>query len=83
LFFLLFRFWLGILLCKERCDEPDPTPATSLQERLAELCRLIALGLIRLRARQSSQASELPREIPLHNPLAQSGHAKPKRRRNV
>ena len=35
-------------------------------ERLAEVTRLLALGLVRLRARQSSQVSELTRESPLH-----------------
>ena len=51
------------------------------KERLAELTRILALGLIRLRARQSSQVSELTRESCLHYPSDQSGHAKPKRRR--
>jgi hypothetical protein len=53
----------------------------STKERLAEVTRILALGLIRLRARQSSQVSELTREVPLHIPPDQSGHAKPKRRR--
>jgi hypothetical protein len=53
------------------------------KERLAEVARILALGLIRLRARQSSQVSELKRESSLHIPLGRSGHAKPKRRRNA
>ena len=53
----------------------------SAKERLAEVTRILALGLIRLRARQSSQVSELTRESSLHFPPDQSGHAKPKRRR--
>ena len=53
----------------------------SAKERLAEVTRILALGLIRLRARQSSQVSELTGEVPLHISPDQSGHAKPKRRR--
>jgi hypothetical protein len=51
------------------------------KERLAEVTRILALGLIRLRARQSTQVSELTRKVPLHILPDQSGHAKPKRRR--
>jgi len=53
----------------------------SAKERLAEVTRILALGLIRHKASQSSQLTELAREIPLHFPPDQSGHAKPKRRR--
>ena len=52
-------------------------------ERLAEVTRILALGLIRLRTRQSRQVSELMGEIPLHIPPAQSGHAKRPRRRTA
>ena len=52
-------------------------------ERLAEVTRLLALGLIRLRARQSSQVSELTRDSSLHFPPHQSGHAKRPRRRTA
>lgn len=55
----------------------------SSKERLAEVTRILALGLIRLRARQSSQVSDLTRESCLHFPPDQSGHAKPKRRRHA
>jgi hypothetical protein len=55
----------------------------SSKERLAEVTRILALGLIRLRARQSSQVSELTREVPLHIPPHRSGPAKTKRRRVV
>jgi hypothetical protein len=51
------------------------------RERLAEVTRLLALGLIRLQARQSSQLSDWTRESPLHFPPDRSGHAKPERRR--
>ena len=50
-------------------------------ERRIEVCRLLALGLLRLRARQSSEVSAHAGEIPLHNPPDRSGHAKPNRRR--
>jgi hypothetical protein len=53
----------------------------STKERLAEVTRILALGLIRLRARQSSQVSELAREVPLHIAPDPSGYANPKRRR--
>ena len=53
----------------------------STKERLAELTRILALGLIRLRARHSTQVFELTREISLHIPPDWSGHAKPTRRR--
>ena len=46
-------------------------------ERRAELCRILALGLVRLRARQSSGQSALAGDIPLHNPADRSGHATP------
>ena len=64
---------------------PNPLPPALMSpaERRAELCGLLALGLIRLRTRQSSQVSELTRESSLHFPPDQSGHAKPKRRRTA
>jgi hypothetical protein len=51
------------------------------KERIAEVTRILAHGLIRLRARQSSQLSELAGEGSLHFPPDRSGHAKPKRGR--
>lgn len=51
------------------------------KERLAEVCRLLSLGLIRLRTRQSSEVSAGSGESSLHFPPGQSGHANPKRRR--
>jgi hypothetical protein len=53
----------------------------SLRERLDGVYVLLALGLIRLRARQSSQVSADLGESSLHIPADQSGHAKPNRRR--
>jgi hypothetical protein len=53
----------------------------SHMERLAEVSRILALGVIRLRARQSTEVSVLAGESSLHFPPGRSGHAKPKRRR--
>lgn len=47
------------------------TPA----ERCAELCRILALGLVRLLQRQSSEVSDRSGESSLHFPADQSGHA--------
>ena len=55
------------------------TPA----ERRAELCRLLALGLIRLHARNCGQASDPTGEFPLHNSVDQSAHATPTDRRTA
>lgn len=44
-------------------------------ERRAELCRILALGLVRLRMRENAQRSDADGEFPLHNPADQSGHA--------
>lgn len=52
-------------------------------ERRAELCRILALGLIRLRMRQSSELSDETGESSLHFPLGQSGHATPNHRRTA
>ncbi|QDC10098.1 hypothetical protein FHY55_12940 [Oceanicola sp. D3] len=53
---------------------PDKlTPA----ERRAELCRLLALGLVRLQMRDRAQLSANAGEFPLHNPPDQSAHATP------
>jgi hypothetical protein len=44
-------------------------------ERRAELCRILALGLVRLLQRQSSEQSDRTGESSLHFPPDQSGHA--------
>lgn len=44
-------------------------------ERRAEVCRILALGLIRLRSRQSSELLRGSGESSLHSPVPQSGHA--------
>jgi hypothetical protein len=53
------------------------TPA----ERRAELCRILALGLVRLIQRQSSELSDRSGESSLHFPPGQSGHATRDKRR--
>ena len=55
------------------------TPA----ERRTELCRILALGLIRLMHRQSSQLSDGTGETSLHSVLDQSAHATPTHRRTA
>jgi len=55
------------------------TPA----ERRAELCRILALGLVRLMQRQSSEVSEHAGESSLHFPHGQSGHATREHRRSA
>jgi hypothetical protein len=59
---------------------PDRMTAS---ERLAEICALLALGLIRLQARQSSQVFADVGDSSLHFPPDRSGHAKPERRRSA
>ena len=51
------------------------------KERLGELHTLLALGLIRLRARQSSELSADVGESSLPNSAARSGHANHGKRR--
>jgi hypothetical protein len=53
------------------------TPA----ERRTELCRILALGLVRLLQRQSSELSDRTGESSLHFPADQSGHATRDKRR--
>lgn len=53
------------------------------RERLDELHALLALGLIRLRARQSSELSAPGGESSLHIPPGRSGHANREKRRKA
>lgn len=55
------------------------TPA----ERRAELCRILALGLVRLLQRQSSELSDSTGESSLHFPPDQSGYATREKRRHA
>lgn len=50
-------------------------------ERRAELCAILARGLIRLQMRDRSQPSDDTRESSLHYPPDQSAHATPTHRR--
>ena len=47
----------------------------SARERIAEIAEILALGLIRLRARQSSSLSADPGDSSLAFPPHRSGHA--------
>ncbi|SDW75510.1 hypothetical protein SAMN05444006_106163 [Allgaiera indica] len=64
---------------------PNPLPPDMLSpaERRAELCRLLAAGLVRLRMRENGQLSAKKGEFPLHNSLDQSGSAGPTERRTA
>lgn len=50
-------------------------------ERRDELCRILALGLVRLLQRQSSKLFDGTGESSLHFPSDQSGHATRDKRR--
>lgn len=58
---------------------PNPLPADKMTAmvRRAEMCRLLALGLIRLRQRDIAQISDTNGESSLHNSAGQSVHATP------
>ena len=64
-----------------------PNPLSPFQmtpnERRAELCRILALGLIRLCMRQSSQLSDQTGESSLHSLPDQSAYATPTHRRTA
>lgn len=64
---------------------PNPYPAALMKssERRAELCRILALGLLRLLSRQSSDQSATGRESSLHLTPDRSGHATRPKRRNA
>lgn len=60
--------------------QPDlMTPA----ERRAELCSLLALGLVRLRMREDGEVSDETGEICLHLSSDRCRHATPTQRRNA
>jgi hypothetical protein len=68
------------LMKRPNALHPDKmTPA----DRRAELCGLLARGLIRLRMRDAVQLSANTRESSLHNPANQSGTAEPTHRRTA
>jgi hypothetical protein len=53
----------------------------SAQERITEIAEILATGLMRLRAKQSSQISRDLGESSLHTLPEQSGHPSPENRR--
>lgn len=55
------------------------TPA----ERRAELCRILALGLVRLHTRKTLQHPAAHGDFSLHNPPDQSGSADARHRRET
>ena len=62
---------------------PNPLHPRHLDplERRAELCAILAQGLLRLRVAQSTEVFEPGGESSLHYPPDQSGHATPTLRR--
>jgi hypothetical protein len=57
---------------------PLPARYMSTEERLREICRLLALGLVRLHQRglqTTSQSLDDNGDFPLDCPARQSGHA--------
>jgi hypothetical protein len=59
-----------------------PRHLTSM-ERRRELCRLLALGIVRLHMRTAAADERESGDIPLHNPGDRSGHATPTHRRTA
>jgi hypothetical protein len=51
--------------------------ADDSEERLIEICAILAAGLMRLEGRKSSGLSAETGESPLHFMVDQSGHANP------
>lgn len=64
---------------------PNPLPADQMTpaERRADLCGLLALGLVRLRIRGRAEVSDDIGESWLHYPADQWRHATPTHRRNT
>ena len=58
---------------------PNPLPPAQMTpaERRAELCGLLALGLVRSMQRQQGEPSDDTGEIRLHYPADQCRHATP------
>ena len=63
---------------------PNPLPPDQMTdaERRAELCGLLALGLMRLKMKDDPEPVDDTREILLHYPPDQCRHATPTQRRN-
>jgi len=64
---------------------PNPLPPDQMTpaERRAELCGLLALGLVRLRQRERGEPSDETGEIRLHSPPDECRHATPTHRRTA
>ena len=64
---------------------PNPLPPGQMTpaERRAELCGLLALGLVRLRLRETVEVSDKAEDSCLHYPADQCRHATPTHRRNA
>lgn len=64
---------------------PNPLPPHHLSptERRAELCGLLALGLVRLRMRDQAEVSDDIGESCLHYPGEEWRHATPTQRRDA
>lgn len=64
---------------------PNPLPPCQMTpaERRAELCGLLALGLVRLRLRNQAEVSDDTRESGLHYSADEWRHATPTQRRNA
>jgi hypothetical protein len=64
---------------------PNPLPAGRMtaRDRRAELCSLLALGLVRLQQRESRQNTDIYGESSLHNSACPSIHATPTDRRTT
>ncbi|HBG96008.1 MAG TPA: hypothetical protein DDY14_12025 [Chromatiaceae bacterium] len=62
---------------------PNPLPPDQMTaaERCAELCGLLALGLVRLRMRERGEPSDDTGEICLHSRASACRHATPTHRR--
>jgi len=64
---------------------PNPLPPDMMDpgERRTELCRLLALGLVRLRLRGRGKEPANTREIRLHSPAITCRHATPTQEENA
>ncbi|HBG99846.1 MAG TPA: hypothetical protein DDY29_14380 [Rhodobacteraceae bacterium] len=64
---------------------PNPLPPDQMtaSERRAELCDLLALGLVRLLGQNGCEVSEYTGDSCLHYPDDQCRHATPTHRRNA
>jgi len=64
---------------------PNPLPPKQMMpaERRAELCELLALGLVRLRMRDRTEVSDNIGESCLHYPADEWRHATPTHRRDA